>query len=219
MRNFVVLLGPPGAGKGTQASLLCAKLGIPHVSSGELFREHIRGKTELGKHAQGYLAAGQLVPDEVTIAMIRERVSQPDCTRGALLDGFPRTPAQAEAFGKMARDLDGDVRAVVYLSVADAELIERLTGRWMCKAQGHIYHVQTHPPKRAGRCDLDGSELVQRDDDKVETVTRRLAVYHEQTAMLIDHYRKAGLLLEVDGARPEAEVAEAVAAVLKGRLD
>ncbi len=219
MRNFVVLLGPPGAGKGTQASLLCAKLGIPHISSGELFREHIRGKTELGKHAQGYLAAGQLVPDEVTIAMIRERVSQPDCTRGALLDGFPRTPAQAEAFGKMARDLDGDVRAVVYLSVADAELIERLTGRWMCKAQGHIYHVQTHPPKRAGRCDLDGSELVQRDDDKVETVTRRLAVYHEQTAMLIDHYRKAGLLLEVDGARPEAEVAEAVAAVLKGRLD
>lgn len=219
MRNFVVLLGPPGAGKGTQASLLCAKLGIPHVSSGELFREHIRGKTELGKHAQGYLAAGQLVPDEVTIAMIRERVSQPDCTRGALLDGFPRTPAQAEAFGNMARDLDGDVRAVVYLSVADAELIERLTGRWMCKAQGHIYHVQTHPPKRAGRCDLDGSELVQRDDDKVETVTRRLAVYHEQTAMLIDHYRKAGLLLEVDGARPEAEVAEAVAAVLKGRLD
>jgi adenylate kinase len=219
MRNFLVLLGPPGAGKGTQASLLCARLGIPHISSGELFREHIRGKTDLGKHAQGFLAAGQLVPDEVTIAMIRQRVSQPDCSRGALLDGFPRTPAQAQAFGKMARELDGDVRAVVYLRVADSELIERLTGRWMCKAQGHIYHMQTHPPKRAGRCDFDGSELVQRDDDKVETVTRRLAVYHEQTATLIDYYRSAGLLLEVDGARPEAEVAESIAKALKGRFD
>lgn len=219
MRNFLVLLGPPGAGKGTQASLLCAKLGIPHVSSGELFREHIRSKTDLGKVAQGYLAAGQLVPDKVTIAMIRERLAQADCSRGALLDGFPRTPAQAEAFGKMARDLGGDVRAVVYLRVADAELIKRLTGRWMCRAQGHVYHVQTRPPKRAGHCDLDGSELVQRDDDKVETVTRRLAVYHEQTAMLIDHYRNAGLLVEVDGARPEAEVAETLAAALKGRLD
>jgi adenylate kinase len=219
MRNFLVLLGPPGAGKGTQASLLCARLGIPHISSGDLFREHIRGKTELGKHAQGFLAAGQLVPDEVTIAMIRERVSRPDCSRGALLDGFPRTPAQADALGKMARDLGGDVRAVIYLHVADAELIERLAGRWMCRAQGHIYHVQSHPPKNPGRCDLDGSELVQRDDDKVETVTRRLAVYHEQTAMLIDHYRNAGLLLEVDGARPEAEVAESIAAALKGRLD
>jgi adenylate kinase len=151
--------------------------------------------------------------------MIRERVSQPDCSRGALMDGFPRTPAQAEAFGKMARELGGDVRAVVYLRVADAELIERLTGRWMCRAQGHIYHVQTHPPKKAGHCDLDGSELVQRDDDKVETVTRRLAVYHEQTAMLIDHYRNAGLLVEVDGARPEAEVASSITAALKGRLD
>jgi adenylate kinase len=160
-----------------------------------------------------------LVPDEVTIAMVRERVSRPDCNGGALLDGFPRTPAQAEAFGLMARELGGDVRAVVYLRVADAELIERLTGRWMCRAQGHIYHSRTHPPKQAGRCDLDGSELVQREDDKVETVTRRLSVYREQTEKLVEHYRKEGLLVEIDGAQPEAAVADSMAAALKGRLN
>ena len=218
MRSYVVLLGPPGAGKGTQAARLSQWLGVPHVSSGELFREHIKGQTELGKLANGYMSGGQLVPDEVTIAMVRERLTRPDSAQGALLDGFPRTPAQADALGKLAGELDGAVRAVACLRVPDAELVGRLTGRWTCRAQGHIYHSRNHPPKTAGRCDLDGSELIQRDDDKLETATRRLGVYREQTERLIEHYRKAGLLLEIDGAQPEMAVAESLVAALKGRL-
>jgi adenylate kinase len=218
MRSYVVLLGPPGAGKGTQAARLSPRLGMPHVSSGDLFREHINGRTDLGRLAEGFMSKGQLVPDEVTIAMVRERLSRPDGDQGALLDGFPRTPAQAEALARLAAELGGAVRAVFYLRVPDAELVERLTGRWTCRAQGHIYHSRNHPPKTAGRCDLDGSELVQRDDDKAETVTRRLGVYHEQTEKLIEHYRKAGLLVEIDGAQPELAMAECMAAALKGRL-
>ena len=218
MRSYVVLLGPPGVGKGTQAARLSQWLGMPHVSSGELFREHIKGRTDLGKLAEGYMSCGQLVPDEVTIAMVRERLSRPDGAQGALLDGFPRTPAQADALGQLAGQLDGAVRAVAFLRAPDAELVERLTGRWTCTAQGHIYHSRNHPPKTAGRCDLDGSELIQRDDDKVETVTRRLGVYREQTESLIEHYRKAGLLLEIDGAQPEMAVAESLVAALTGRL-
>ncbi len=218
MRSYVVLLGPPGAGKGTQASRLSQRLGMPHVSSGDLFREHIKSQTDLGKLAEGYMSCGQLVPDEVTIAMVRERLSRADSAQGAVLDGFPRTPAQAEALERLAGELDGAVRAVLYLRVPDAELVERLTGRWTCRAQGHIYHSRNHPPKAAGRCDLDGSELIQRDDDKVETVTRRLGVYREQTEKLIEHYRKAGLLLEIDGTQPAMEVAESLAAALKERL-
>jgi adenylate kinase len=218
MRSYVVLLGPPGAGKGTQAARLSQRLGVPHVSSGDLFREHIKGQTDLGKLAEGYMSCGQLVPDEVTIAMVRERLSRPDSAQGAVLDGFPRTPAQADALGRLAGELDGAVRAVVYLRVPDAELVERLSGRWTCRAQGHIYHSRSHPPKAAGRCDLDGSELIQRDDDKVDTVTRRLGVYRDQTEKLIEHYRKAGLLLEIDGTQSAMEVAESLAAALKERL-
>ncbi len=144
---------------------------------------------------------GDLVPDDVTIAMVRERISRPDCAKGALLDGYPRTPAQATALSKMLKDLGGKVDVVPYIRVDEEELIRRLSGRWTCRAQGHIYHEVSNPPKQPGICDVDGSELYQREDDERETVQRRIHVYFEQTAPLIDHYRKEGSLVEVDGAQ------------------
>lgn len=199
MARFIVLLGAPGAGKGTQAQLINEKLGLPHISSGDIFRENLKNQTELGKMADGYIQAGQLVPDEITIKMIKERLSQPDCVNGAILDGFPRTPQQADALEKMLNEFGARVECVVYISVVDEVLIERLSGRWICRAQGHVYHILYNPPKVPGICDIDGSELYQRDDDKVETVEQRITVYHQQTQPLIDYYRSKGLLVEIDG--------------------
>ncbi|MBN2550604.1 MAG: adenylate kinase [Anaerolineales bacterium] len=201
MPTFIVLLGPPGAGKGTQAQIVSQKLGLPHISSGDIFREHLKNQTELGKLAKGFMERGELVLDDVTISMIRERLSRPDCASGALLDGFPRTPAQADALAAMLAEFNGRVNAVPYIKVAEQVLVERLTGRWTCKAQGHVYHERHNPPKVAGICDLDGSELYQRDDDKAETVLNRIQVYFAQTMPLIEYYQKAGLLLEVDGTQ------------------
>jgi len=202
MSIYVVLLGPPGAGKGTQAQLISRKLGLPHVSSGDLFREHFKARTELGKLAQSYMDRGELVPDDVTIAMIRERLSRPDCAPGALLDGFPRTPVQAEALAKILVDFHAKVDVVPYINVPEAVLIERLSGRWTCRAQGHIFHEKYSPPRHPGICDLDGSELYQREDDKAETVINRIRVYLKQTMPLIEYYRKEGVLVEVDGTQP-----------------
>jgi adenylate kinase len=214
---YVVLLGPPGAGKGTQAEILSEKLGLAHISSGDLFRENIKNQTELGKLARTFMDRGDLVPDDVTIAMVRERLSRPDCAKGALLDGYPRTPAQAEALSKMLLDLGGIVDVVPYIRVDEEELVRRLSGRWTCKAQGHIYHEVSNPPKKSGVCDIDGSELYQREDDKRETVQRRIHVYFEQTAPLIDHYRKEGNLVEVDGAQSiEAVTRDLMAAMPTG---
>jgi adenylate kinase len=201
MPTYIVLLGPPGAGKGTQAQVISETLGLPHISSGDIFRENLKKKTELGQLAEGYMNRGELVPDDVTIAMIRERLSRPDCQPGALLDGFPRTPAQAKALAGMLGEFAGAVNAVPYINVAEDVLIERLGGRWTCRAEGHVYHEKYNPPKEFGRCDIDGSELYQRDDDKAETVKRRIRVYLEQTQPLIDYYRQQNTLVEVDGAK------------------
>jgi adenylate kinase len=214
MARFIVLLGPPGAGKGTQAKNISAEKNLPHISSGDIFRENLKNETELGKLAGGYMKAGELVPDDVTIAMIKERLSRPDCAAGALLDGFPRTPAQAKALDDMLTELDGQVVAVPYIKVGEAELIDRLTGRWTCPVCAQVYHVRFNPPKTAGLCDQDGAELYQRPDDTIETVTNRIRVYMEQTQPLIDYYQQKGVLLEIDGAQSIQDVSVALLAAL-----
>ncbi|MEL7591878.1 MAG: adenylate kinase [Anaerolineaceae bacterium] len=202
MAKYIVLLGPPGAGKGTQAQIVAEKYGLVHVSSGDLFRENLKHETDLGKLAQTYMKRGELVPDDVTIAMVRDRLSRPDCRNGALLDGFPRTPAQAEALSRMLQELDGSVNLVPYIFVLEEILVERLGGRWICRANGHVFHEKFNPPAVAGLCDEDGSELYQRDDDKPETVKNRIKVYQDQTAPLISYYQEKGLLVEIDGTKP-----------------
>jgi adenylate kinase len=208
-------LGPPGVGKGTQAEILAEKLELPHISSGDIFRENTKNGTELGKLAQTFMSRGELVPDNLTISMIRERFSRPDCARGAILDGFPRTPAQADALEVMLKGFGGRVDRVPFISAPAEALIERLTGRWTCRANGHIFHVRFNPPKQEGVCDLDGSELYQREDDKAETVTNRIEVYQNQTAPLIDYYKKRGILVEIDGLAPVEQVSAQLMSMLK----
>jgi adenylate kinase len=206
MANYIVLLGPPGAGKGTQAQIISKTLNLAHISSGDIFRENLKNQTDLGKLAKGFMDRGELVPDDVTIAMIRDRLQRPDCMEGALLDGFPRTPAQAEALSEMLNKWGAKINCVPYISVEADVLIERLSGRWSCPTCGFVYHAVYNPPKVAGICDFDGSTLYQRVDDQSETVKHRIDVYMEQTSPLIDYYRKKGLLIEVDGTLPIDEV-------------
>jgi len=216
MAKFVVLLGPPGVGKGTQAKIISAQTGLVHVSSGDLFRENLKNKTELGELAQSYMSKGDLVPDNVTIAMIRERITRPDCAAGAILDGFPRTPAQADALAKMLDELGGaQVNSAPWITAPEAILIERLSGRWTCQANGHVYHEPNHPPKIKGICDFDGSGLYQRDDDKSDTVVRRIEVYLGQTMALADYYRSRNRLFEIDGTQPIEQVTKSLLAALK----
>ena len=215
MVTFIVLLGPPGVGKVTQAEILAEKTKLAHVSSGDLFRENIKNQTELGKLAKSFMDKGELVPDGVTISMIRERISRPDCEAGAILDGFPRTPTQADALEKMLAEFGGEVNAGPYITAAETVLVERTGGRWTCRDNGHIYHETFSPPQTPGRCDFDGSELYQRDDDKVETVTKRIRVYLEQTMPLVEYYRKLGKLLEIDGAQPVDQVTKVLLSALK----
>jgi adenylate kinase len=196
---FLVLLGGPGAGKGTQAELLAQALDIPQVSTGDLFRENLKKETELGILAKGYMERGELVPDEVTVGMVRERLSRPDAEQGAILDGFPRTIAQAEALQALLADLGFDLAVVPYISLPEDVLLDRLAGRWTCRACGAMYHQLFSPPQVAGVCDRCGGELYQRPDDTPETQKHRIKVYFEQTAPLIDYYRDRELLVEVDG--------------------
>ncbi len=205
---FLVLLGGPGAGKGTQAERLSEVLGIPQVSTGELFRENLKKETELGLLAKGYMERGELVPDEVTVGMVRERLARPDASKGAILDGFPRTIAQAEALEALLAELGHKLAVVPNIEVPEDVLLARLAGRWTCRKCGAMYHQLFSPPNEEGVCDKCGGELYQRPDDTPDTQKHRIAVYLEQTAPLIDYYREKGLLVEVDG-RPGIEQIQA----------
>ena len=206
MANYYVLLGPPGAGKGTQAKLISEKIGVAHISTGDLLRENVKNETELGKEAQEYMNSGRLVPDGLIISMVRERIAKPDCSAGALMDGFPRTVAQAEAYDEMLRDAFGvKIDCVPCIEVPAEQLIERLSGRKMCP-QGHVFHKLFKPETVEGICDECGGALYQRDDDKVETVTKRIEVYEAQTAPLIAYYEKAGTLAKIDGTKSIEDV-------------
>ena len=215
MATFIVILGPPGVGKGTQAKILSEQTRLAHISSGDLFRENLKNQTELGKLAQMYMTKGELVPDDVTVAMIKERLARPDCEIGAILDGFPRTPAQADALEIMLQQFNGHVDIVPFITANEGVLAERLSGRWTCRANGHIFNEKTNPPKDDGKCDFDGSELYQRDDDMAETVKHRIDVYFKQTSPLISYYRDHGKLVEIDGTQPIDQVTEDLMAALK----
>ncbi len=215
MATYIVLLGSPGAGKGTQANIITKQTGLVHISTGDLFREHIVKKTELGILAQSYMDKGEFVPDDVTIAMVKERISRADCEQGAILDGFPRTPVQADATKIMLNEMGADVDVVPYVIVPEQILIARLSGRWTCRTSGHVYHTLFSPPKKEGICDLCGAELYQRIDDTVETVKKRLRIYREKTSPLIAYYKKQGKLIEIQGNQPIEMVTRDLLAALK----
>jgi adenylate kinase len=206
----IVLLGAPGAGKGTQAELLSKWLGVPRVASGDLFRAAISARTPLGIQAKLYIGRGELVPDDVTIGMVAERVSQPDCAQGVILDGFPRTVAQAESLGAFLSKLERQVGLVAYVRASEEALLQRLAGRWTCKNCGAVYHRTFSPEKNRGVCDVCDGVLYQREDDTPETQLRRIAVYLQQTAPLIAYYQHQGVLVELDGEQSIALVQEAL---------
>jgi adenylate kinase len=204
--RILVLLGAPGAGKGTQAHVLARHLGLPRVATGDLFRAAARDGTPLGIAAQAYMERGELVPDEITIGMLLERLEAPDAERGVILDGFPRNRPQADALDRALADRGAAVDAALLVDVPADELLRRLSGRWLCSAAGHTYHETAYPPRVPGVCDIDGSALVQRDDDRPEIVQARLDKQLGALADVVEHYRSAGVLRTVDGLRPIAAV-------------
>ncbi|WP_232699816.1 adenylate kinase [Brevibacillus daliensis] len=212
----IILMGLPGAGKGTQAERIVETFNIPHISTGDMFRAAIKNETELGKKAKSFMDQGNLVPDEITIGIVRERLSKEDCAKGFLLDGFPRTVPQAEALSSMLKELGRELDHVINIDVHRDLLIERLTGRWICSTCGASYHTVFNPPKVEGICDKDGSKLFQRDDDKEEVVAQRLDVNISQAKLLMDYYSNEGILRTINGEREIQEVFEDIAALLRG---
>jgi adenylate kinase len=208
--TFLVLLGAPGAGKGTQAPILAARLGLPHVATGDLFRAAVHEGSAVGLEARRYMERGQLVPDSITVKMLLDRLAQSDAAVGAILDGFPRNLAQADILDGALADRSSRVNIALEIEVPEAELVRRLSGRWICKANGHVYNETSHPPRVAGRCDLDDSPLIQREDDRSETVAARLAAQLTALQEVVGYYQQRGLLHTIDGRRPVAEVTEAL---------
>ncbi len=213
----IILLGAPGSGKGTQADRLCEKLGLTHVATGDLFRENLRNETELGKLAKSYMDKGILVPDEVTVAMVKDRLMRPDIEGGVVFDGFPRNRVQAEALSALLEEMGQKVDVVLYIRVDDDEIVERLSGRLICRQCQASYHKKFNPPKVEGVCDVCGGELYQRADDNPETVRIRLETYREQTAPLIEYYQNAGLLVEVAGKGALDDITERLLAAVENK--
>ncbi|MBI4396498.1 MAG: adenylate kinase [Elusimicrobia bacterium] len=212
----IVLLGAPGSGKGTQAARLSHRYGIPHISTGDIFRHEIAQKTELGLKVEEYVKSGRLVPDELTVSIVSGRLTKPDCGQGFILDGFPRTVAQAESLDAYFTSAKRQLDKVVYLQMTESQAVERLSSRRQCEACGQIYNLKSQPPKEADKCDTDGGTLFQREDDKPETIRKRLVVYNELTEPLISYYRGAGLLLTVNGGQGVDSVSNEVYAALDG---
>lgn len=210
----IIMLGAPGAGKGTQAKMIADKYGVPHISTGDIFRANIKNGTELGMEAKKYMDQGLLVPDELTVRILLDRVAQDDCKNGYVLDGFPRTIPQAEVLDSELTKLGDHIDYAINVDVPDENIVKRMSGRRACLTCGATYHIEHVPPKKEGICDVCGSELVLRDDDKPETVKNRLNVYHEQTQPLIDFYTKKGVLKTVDGTVPMEEVFAAITVIL-----
>ena len=214
----IILIGAQGSGKGTQAEMLAQALGVPHVASGDLFRREIEERTETGLKAREYIDRGKLVPDDLTVRMILNRLKQPDCKPGVLMDGFPRTLAQAEALDKNLREVSRQIDTVVYLNVPREELLRRLSGRYICKAHQHVYNMYSRPPRVAGVCDLDGSELYQRSDDVGEAVQRRLDIFFNETIHLLDYYGEQEKVVEVNGNQGIEEVQIALVDAIRKRM-
>jgi len=212
---YIIMLGAPGAGKGTQADILSQEMDLPHIASGDLFRQALEERTEVGLLAKSYMDKGELVPDEITIKMILERINQPDCTSGCLLDGFPRTLHQAKVLDEAFREQGKSIDKAIYIEVPNEELVKRLSGRWLCRTCQTPYHTTSSPPKTPGKCDKCGGELYQRSDDREETVKDRLNIFFAQTVPILDYYKKQNKLIRVNGNLGMQGVAREIISALK----